>query len=146
MSTFNPDQFLNTETSESTSTTYTPIPENEYTACVKEIKPRSTTSGKAILDVVWSIDDQDGSIEAATGLKQSTVRQSIFLDITESGGLDIGKGKNVQLGKVREALSQNTPGKVWRPGDLIGGVAKVQVKHRMDGDATYVDVKAVTKI
>ena len=146
MSTFNPDQFLNTETNDATSTAYTPIPENEYTACVKEIKPRSTNSGKAILDVVWSIDDADGSIEAATGMKQATVRQSIFLDITESGGLDTGKGKNVQLGKVREALGQNTAGKVWRPGDLIGGVAKVQVKHRMDGDATYVDVKAVTKL
>lgn len=146
MSTFNPDQFLNTETTDATSTAYTPIPENEYTACVKEIKPRVTTSGKAILDVTWSIDDQDGSIEAATGMKQATVRQSIFLDVTESGGLDTGKGKNVQLGKVREALSQNASGKVWRPGDLIGGVAKVQVKHRMDGDATYVDVKGVTKL
>jgi len=146
MSTFNPDQFLNTETNDATSTAYTPIPENEYTACVKEIKPRVTTSGKAILDVVWGIDDADGSIEAATGMKQSTVRQSIFLDVTESGGLDTGKGKNVQLGKLREALSQNTPGKVWRPGDLIGGVAKVQVKHRIVDDATYTDIKSVTRL
>ena len=146
MSTFNPDQFLNTETSDATSTSYTPIPEGEYPACVKEIKPRVTTSGKAILDVVWSIDDADGAIEAATGMKQATVRQSVFLDLTDSGGLDMGKGKNVQLGKLRDALGQNTPGKSWRPGDLMGGVALVAVKHRSVDDAIYTDIKGVTKI
>lgn len=146
MSTFNPDNFLNTSTTEANDTKYSPVPEGEYPASVKEIKPRSTTSGKSILDVVWSIDDSSGTCFAVTGMKDNTVRQSIFLDITDSGGLDVGKGKNVQLGKLREALRQNQAGKAWRPGDLIGGVAKIKVSHRQDGDATYTDVKGVTSL
>lgn len=144
MSTFNPDSFLNTSTSDANATSFNPVPEGEYNAAVKEIKPRSTDSGKAILDVVWSIDD--AAAAAATGIANPTVRQSIFLDITESGGLDIGAGKNVQLGKVREALNQNQKGKVWRPGDLVGGVARITVKHRMVNDDTYADVKGVAKL
>ena len=141
MSTFNPDAFLNTETAEANSTSFTPVPEGEYTASVKDIKPRSTDSGKAILDVVWVLDSPEA--EAATGMKSPTVRQSIFLDLTDSGGLDNGKGKNVQLGKVREALNQNQAGKPWRPGNLLGGVAKVTVKHRLVGDDIYADIKNV---
>lgn len=144
MSTFNPDNFLNTETAEANATSFTPVPENEYTASIKEIKPRSTDSGKAILDVVWSIDD--AAAAAATGITNPTVRQSIFLDITEAGGLDVGAGKNVQLGKVREALGQNAKGKTWRPGNLIGGVARVTVKHRLVGEDTYADIKGVAAL
>lgn len=143
MSTFNPDAFLNTTVSDANSTTFAPVPEGEYVASVKEIKPRATDSGKAILDVTWSIDDP--AVEAATGMKSATVRQSIFLDVNEQGTLEVGKGKNVSLGRVREALGQNTPGKPWQPGMLIGGVARVTVKHRMVEDQVYADIKGVAK-
>lgn len=144
MSTFNHESFLNTETTDSNDTQYTPVPEGEFPACVKDIKARTTSSGKAVLDVNWKIDD--AGVEAATGMKENTVRQSIFLDITENGGLDNGKGKNVQLGKLRDALGQNASGKAWRPGMLVGGVARVKVSHRMDGDNIYTDVKGVSKL
>jgi hypothetical protein len=144
MSTFNPDTFMNTEITDASATSFPTVPESEYIAFVKEIKPRSTDSGKAILDLTWSIDD--AAVEAATGMKNPTVRQSIFLDITESGGLDNGKGKNVALGRVREALNQNQAGKPWAPGMLIGGVAKITVKHRMVDDNVYTDVKGVGKV
>lgn len=144
MSTFNPDSFLNTETTEANDTRYAPIPEGEFSACVKDIKPRTTNSGKAVLDVSWIIDD--AGVAEATGMKENTARQSIFLDLTEQGGLDNGKGKNIQLGKLRDALGQNASGKAWRPGMLVGGVARVKIAHRMDGDAVYVDVKGVSKL
>ena len=143
MSTFNPDSFLNTSVSEPSSTTFTPVPEGDYTASVKEIKPRSTDSGKAILDVTWAIDD--AAVADITGMKNPSVRQSIFLDITDAGGLDMGKGKNISLGRLRDALGQNTPGQSWQPGMLVGGVAKVTVKHRMYEDQIFTDVKGVVK-
>ena len=56
----------------------------------------------------------------------------------------MGKGKNVALGRLREALGQNTPGKPWSFGMLVGQVAKVAVKHRItDAGDTFAEVKRV---
>ena len=144
MSSFNPDTFLNTETAESNATAYTPVPEGEFQASIKSIKPRVLTDGRAVLDVTWIVDDEVARQE--TGMAEPSVRQTLWLDTTESGGLDFGKGKNVGLGRLREALGQNAPGKPWAPGMLVGGVAKVKVSHsidKRDGVTINADVKAV---
>lgn len=130
MSAFNPDTFLNSETSEANATTYVPVPEGEFNASIKDVKPRVLTDGRAVLDVSWIVDDEQARNE--TGMAEPLVRQTLWLDITEAGGLDFGKGKNVGLGRVREALSQNQSGKPWAPGMLIGGVAKIKVTHSID--------------
>lgn len=139
-SVFNPDTFLNTTTTDANETTYTPVPEGEWTAVIKEIKPRAAKES-AILDVVWGVDDQ--AVIDATGMKNPIVRQTVFLDLTEQGGLDKGKGKNVQLGKLREAVGQNQNGKPWQPGMLIGQVAKIKVGHRMYEGEPQAEVKGV---
>ena len=144
MSTFNPDTFLNTETAEANSTSYIPVPEGEFQASIKAIKPRVLTDGRAVLDVTWIVDDEVARQE--TGMAEPSVRQTLWLDTTESGGLDFGKGKNVGLGRLREALGQNAPGKPWAPGMLVGGVAKVKVSHsidKRDNVTINADVKAV---
>lgn len=143
-STFNPDTFLNTEVTEANSTTYIPIPEGEYPALVKTIKPRSTTSGKSILDVLWGIDDAE--VVRITGNDKPVSRQSIFLDLTDSGGLDFGKGKNVALGKLREAVGQNQSGKPWAPGMLLGQVARVKIVHREYEGTIIPDIRGVTAL
>lgn len=143
MSTFNPDTFLNTEVTEANSTSYVPVPEGEFVASIKEIKPRQAKD-KAILDITWAIDDE--KVAAETGMANPTVRQSLFLDVTESGGLDFAKGKNIGLGKLREALGQNAPGRPWAPGMLLGGVARVNVKHRLYEDQIFTDVKGVARV
>ena len=130
MSTFNPDTFLNTETAEANATAYTPVPEGEFQASIKAIKPRVLTDGRAVLDVTWIVDDETARQE--TGMAEPSVRQTLWLDTTESGGLDFGKGKNVGLGRLREALDQNQSGKPWAPGMLVGGVAKIKVTHSID--------------
>ena len=145
MSTFNPETFLNTETEEANATTYTPVPEGEHQASIKTIKPRVLTDGRAVLDVTWVVDSEEARNE--TGMAEPTVRQTLWLDTTESGGLDFGKGKNVGLGRLRDALGQNVSGKPWAPGMLIGGVAIVKVGHsidKRDGVTINADVKAVT--
>jgi len=144
MSSFNPDTFLNTETSDANATTYTPCPEGEFNASIKAIKPRVLTDGRAVLDVTWTVDDESARQE--TGMAEPSVRQTIWLDTTESGGLDFGKGKNVGLGRLRDAVGQNKAGKPWAPGMLVGQVAKVKVSHsidKRDGVTINADVKAV---
>lgn len=144
MSTFNPDTFLNTETSDANATSYTPVPEGEFPAAIKAVKPRVLTDGRAVLDITWSVDDEVARQE--TGMAEPSVRQTIWLDTTESGGLDFGKGKNVGLGRLREAVGQNQAGKPWAPGMLVGQVAKVKVGHsidKRDNVTINADVKAV---
>jgi hypothetical protein len=131
---------------ESNSTTFTPVPEGEYIAAIRDAddcKLRSTEKGYLILDVSWTIDD--AAATEATGVATPKVRQSIFLDTTEAGGLDFSKGKNIQLGRLRDALNQNQSGQPWGFGMLVGGVARVTVKHRMVDDQIYTDVKGVAK-
>jgi hypothetical protein len=138
---FDPNMFLNSEVTGEMETQYSPIPEGEYNAFIEKVEPRVTTTGRAIMDVHWKVD-APGNEEA----NERQVRQSIFLDLTEQGTLDRGKNKNVQLGRLRDALSQNGP-QPWNPGMLSGGVAKVLVKHRAGDDgAIFTDVKGVTKI
>ena len=147
MSTFDPNTFLNTETNDSNATSYTPVSEGEYQASLKKIAPRVLTDGRAVLDITWVVDDEAARQE--TGMAEPSVRQTIWLDTTESGGLDFGKGKNVGLGRLREALDQNTPGKPWAPGMLVGGVAKIKVTHsidKRDGTTVQANVGAVTHL
>lgn len=147
MSSFNPDTFLNTETSEANATSYTPVPEGEFNASIKQIKPRVLTDGRAVLDVTWIVDDEQARQE--TGMAEPSVRQTLWLDTTESGGLDFGKGKNVGLGRLRDAVKQNASGKPWAPGMLIGQVAKIKVGHsidKRDGVTVNAEVKAVTSL
>jgi hypothetical protein len=147
MSTFNPDDFMNSTTSESNSTQYTQVPEGEFQASIDSVTPRTTGTGKALLSVKWKVDDEGVRLE--TGMAEPSVFQTVWLDVTESGGLDFGKGKNVQLGKLRDALGQNTPGKPWAPGMLVGGLAKIKVKHsidKRDNVTLNAEVSGVTKL
>jgi hypothetical protein len=146
MSMFNPDTFLNTSYEEEFSTARIPVPEGEYTAVIREIKPRTAGANKerAVLDVIYGIDDP--SVAEVTGFESPQVRQSIFLDLSPTGSLALGPGKNVQLGKLREACGQNQKGKPWQPGMLVGQVVKVKVAHRTFEDEIQADVKAVTAL
>ena len=143
MSAFDPNSFLATTTDTANSTTYVPVPEGIYQAVVISVAARNP-KGNALLDIQWRIDDD--SVAAETGLSNPTCRQSIFLDVTDSGGLDNGKGKNIQLGRLREALNQNVEGQAWAPSMLEGQVAMVNVQHRMYEGNTYADVKGVSAI
>lgn len=144
---FDNDTFLGTSIEGEMSTESTPIPVNEYQAFVKGIGSRSSEKdGKTyvMLDITWQIDDGSGEVEAATGRETNSCRQTIFLDMLDSGALDLGKGRNVQLGKLREAVGQNSG--AWSPSMLEGSVARIRIEHRMNDGNTYADVKGVSKV
>jgi hypothetical protein len=139
---FDADNFMAATVEGELSTEYVNVPENEYQAVAGDAKIREA-KGSVMMDIPWTIDDP--SVAEVTGRETNTVRQTIFLDITEQGGLDLAKGKNVQLGKLRQALGQNGPG-AWSPSMISGNVAKVRVSHRMYEGTTYADIKGVAAL
>src|SRR5690606_13053223 len=105
MSVFDPELFMQQTVDEANDTQYLTVPAGEYHAVIEKVDipaDRKNKDGDPIypLDVTWEILDE--GVKAQLGRDKVTVRQSIFLDITESGALDMGKGKNVPLGKLRE--------------------------------------------
>lgn len=147
---FSPDDFLNTQFEGANDTKSTPVPAGEYLAVVKEVKARQwqskkdpTNSGIA-LDVVWDIDD--AAVRELLGRDTVTVKQGIMLDLTDSGGLDMGKGRNIGLGRLREATHLNDPSQPFSFQQLAGQVARVAVSHRIDGDNIYAEVKSVAPV
>lgn len=144
-SAFDPDLFMNTSTTDSNDTNFVPVPTGEFNAVIDEVKP-GMAGDKPVLKVKWLIDDAE--VREVTGQEKPAVTQTVWLDLTAGGGLDMGKGKNVGLGRLREALGQNTPGKPWGPGMLMGQVARVQISHRPGKEAgeIYADIKQVTAL
>lgn len=149
MSTFNPDLFLQTTVNEANDTKVTPCPVGEYMATIDAVKPRQWqskdgTSSGISLDVTWSIDDANA--KAIVGRDDCLVKQGVMLDLTEQGQLDMGKGKNVGLGRLREATGTNVAGQPFSFTQLLGQSARVIVEHRVSGEDTFSEIKKVAKL
>jgi hypothetical protein len=146
---FDPNQFLDMQVTESNDTKVIPVPVGEFLATVDDVKVRpwqsKTDSSKAglALDLVWSVQDQQ--VLSDLGREKVTVKQGIMLDLTDAGGLDMGKGKNVSMGRLREACDLNQPGKPFAFSMLMGRMAKIKVEHRIVGEDIFADVKGVAK-
>lgn len=148
MSAFDPQAFLQEEVTEPFETKFTPVPEDDYTAVIgtseKSVAVRTTDKGQVLADLQWEILDE--AVKQALSMDTVIVRQSIFLDVTDQGKLDFGKNKNIQLGRLREALGQNTTGP-WSLTRLRGaGPAIITVKQRVDPtdpEKIYSEVKYV---
>lgn len=154
MSQFNPDLFLSTETTDANDTKYIPLPIGEYIASVDSVNVKQNASKKdgtiyTFLELQWRVDltQYPSEREEMGGMDSVKVKGSIILDLNDAGMVSAGPGKNVPLGKLREAVGQNKKGKPWNFNMLIGSVAKVKVSHRPDAndsDIVYPEVKAVT--
>lgn len=104
--------------------------------------------GYLILDVVWQPDDEEQRQKLGLD-KLPTVRQSIFLDLTPSGQLDLGQLKNGDLNRLREALGLNQDGQSWKFPDFVGRPARIKVAHKPnkdDAENPYQNVVAVTSM
>ena len=80
---FNPEQFLDMQVTDSNDTKSIPVPVGEYTAVAEEVKCRQWQS------------------------KQDPSKSGLTLDITDSGGLDMGKGRNIGLSSARSYRPQH---------------------------------------
>lgn len=151
MTTFDPASLFEQTTTDANDTKILPIPEGEYLAVIEKAEPATWTSRDGTksgirLDVHYLIDDE--AAKAATGRDKLTVRQGIMLDLDESGtSLDMGKGKNVGLGRLREATGLNVPGQPFAMAMFPGRLVKIKVTQRPgdDPETVYNDVKGVAK-
>lgn len=147
---FDANAFLDMQVNDANDTKIIPIPVGEYTGVASKVECRQWTSKKdpsvcgLTLDITWELDD--ASLKELLGRDKITVRQGIMLDLTESGGLDMGKGRNVGLGKLREGLDLNRPGEAFSFQMIPGRVAKVSVTQRIDGENIYAEVKGVARV
>ena len=147
---FNPDQFLDMQVIEANSTEAIPVPDGEYIAVIGEVKCRpwqkkdDPSVAGLVLDLSWYIDD--AAVKELLGRDKVKCKQGIMLDLTESGGLDMGKGKNVGLGRLRAACDLNRAGEPFAFSMLAGRIAKIKVEHRVNGDQIFAEVKAVAKL
>jgi len=86
-----------------------------------------------ILDVIWQPDDKEQQQRLAIE-KLPTVRQSVFLDLTPSGALDMGPYKNPDLNKLREVFGLNADGQKWSFADFVGKPARIKVEQKPNKD------------
>jgi hypothetical protein len=150
---FDPQSFLNNTAIEGAmETKFVTCPAGEYNAPIidvaaRSIKDKTTGEESPIVDVIWGVSD--AAVQAATGMEVVKVRQSIFIDLTPQGGLASGPGKNIQLGRLREALKQNDPSVSWNFNMLKNAVAKIKVEHSpnpKDITNPYANVTAVAPL
>lgn len=147
---FDADTLLNTDVTGATSTEYIPIPAEEFVGIIKDVGAKEVVSQKngetyRFLEILYMVDDE--GVRELTGMSEPKVRQSMILDFTDAGTLDLGKGKNVSLGRLREACNQNDPSKPWNFNMLVGQAVKITVKHRTgDEGQIYAEVKGVAKL
>lgn len=146
---FNPDTFLQATSTEANDTKKIPCPAGEYIAIAEKVEARQWQSKDGLksgiaLDITWAIDDP--AVKEVVGRDNVQVRQGLMLDMLESGGLDMGKGKNIALGRVREATGLNVPGQPFAPSMIQGRAAKVTVSHRVDGEDIYDEIKKVAAL
>jgi len=132
MSTFDAANFLNTVYTDSNATQYVPIPEGVYpcmTGIPNVVSGNSKTDGKPWYRLDLPIIIDDAGVREAMGRDEVKSKFSVMLDV-DNGVLATGTGRNVQLGRLREALGLNEPGQEFALNMLSGKTAKCQVTHR----------------
>jgi hypothetical protein len=150
---FDVDNFLNQTVNTSNDTSLINPPDNMsgdgYMILAGKVDCRTwqkrddpSVSGLA-LDIQWEI--QDEAVKSFCGRDKIICKQGIMLDLTDSGELDMGKGKNVGLGKLREALGLNTPGEPFSFSMITGRLAKGFVQHEVKREEIFVKIKKVLK-
>lgn len=140
---FNMEEFCQQPADGAFSTTIETMPVNDYTAQIESFKVKKIFSKKDntpfhVMEIQWGIDAPD--IAEQLGRTKLTARQSLFIDVEGTPPRLIqGKGKNVQLGRLLEALGQN--GRAgWTPNMLNGATAKVHVETDVQKDGRKFDI------
>lgn len=151
MSQFDPQTFAQATFEESNSTESIPIPAGEFPGLAEkvEILQWQTKDGAKSglkLQIIWNVADDE--VRQVTGRAENKVRQDLMLDLTEDGRLDMSKGMNVRLGKLREAVGLNKPGQPFQFGMIQGQMAKLKIGHRTGEDPSeiFAEVKAVAAL
>lgn len=153
---FDPDVFMQQTVDAPMSTVSIQCPEGEYPAMIDDFDAKAFRT--------FDRKDNEGTTTVFSPpfiIQDETVKQMLerdkvvvyhkgmFVDIGPDGGLDTGKGKNVDIGRLREAVGQNAAG-AWGFAQLRGaGPVMVKVIHQPDKDdpeKKYARVSKVTRL
>ena len=145
-SVFDPAAFMQTAVTGALDTKIPQWPVGEYLARITKVEVNlweSQAKGTSGLRAdIWLETDDPRVVQAGA----RNLIYGIMLDLTETGQLDMGKGKNTRLGKLREAVDQNDPTQPWSFPMLEGRVLRVQVEHDMyKGEAKH-QVQAIAHV
>jgi len=157
LSPFDAGTFMNQTIDAQLDTQIKQCPEGEFRAMIDDFDEkafRTFTSQKngndyTVFSPPFVIQDQ--AVQADLGRDKVVVfHKGMFIDVGVDGGLDFSKGKNVDLGKLREAVNQNVAGQPWSFNHLKGaGPVMVRVVHEADAndaEKKYARVTRVTRI
>lgn len=141
---FDPDQFMSMTVDQPLEVERTLVPEGEFDAMVDDFDSsifetfnftykRGPNAGQegSLHKGTFPIVINDDKVRAALQTDKARVYYQCTLDFDETTGqLLFGPNKNIDLGKLRNAVGQNSPGP-WAVSQLRGaGPFKVKVKHR----------------
>ena len=139
---FDEESFFNESVEGVGSTSVTPIPAGDYFAMLgdkirlQQFNRKDTGEPGAILNIPFELVDDSGAIRAQIDGRDPVHYESYFLDLAKGPDgkikIDMGKGKNVKLNRLREALGQNT-GAPWSP-NLLKGAGPVKIKLGLQKD------------
>ena len=150
---FNPELFLQTSYNQETSTKSEPLEPGEYVGLIQNLNPRQVqgkqdpTKTYVFLDMEIKVNTPPEQL-ARVGRESSNLRYSVGVEFNESGAIDMGKGKNIGLGRLREAVGQNVSGQPWSPAMLNNQMVKVKVgqtPNPKDSSIIWNEITAVGK-
>lgn len=146
---FDAQSFLDSAVTGSNDTKIIPVPEGEFLGVIEKVgasqwQSKDGTKTGLKLELIWLVEDEN--VKAYLKRDTITVRQDIMLDTTETGTLDMSPGRNIGLGRLREAVGKNGEGEAFSFSMLPGMTAKILVKHRIYEDNTFAEVKGVAKL
>lgn len=128
----------------------TPIPIGEYTAIIEDVDAAAWQGKKdpsqSGIKLLCKLNIDDANVKAFLEREKVVITHDIMLDTTPAGGLDLGKGKNVRLGQLREAVGLNSPSDPFGFRMLVGKVLKVKIDHELYQGQPQAKVAGVAKI
>ncbi len=145
---FDAQALLNATTAEANSTKLLPAPVGDYVGQVSKVDVKSGVSkstGEIWCRLELYLESEDPKLEQI-GMKKKNFRADALLELTPMGTIDTGQGKNVALGRMREAAGLNQPGQPFSLGMFQGQVFKFTVEHQPDQndpEKIYERVKAL---
>ena len=145
-----PDALLNQAHEDANSTRLIPFPEGEFQAVIQSVEAVTFTfkkgerAGQEGVRLVVEWEATDESVREIMK-RDPKIRQNIFLDL-DGGNLDMSEGRNITLGRLREAVGMNQEGQAFAMSSLEGQTAIIRVSHRMDEENIRADVTGTTAI
>jgi len=137
-SSFNPEQFLGAALTAPLTKRPPAAAGVPYAAVVQmpKIRPwtseaKGTSGFAADIPLEITLTDAEAS---KVGQPKITLSDSVFLDTTPQGGLDMSPGKNRGLRRYYDATGLNKPGTTM--GHLAGQMLKVVLKHDVAKDGS----------